>query len=297
MAQPLYLQIMDDLRRRIELGADLAPDTPRPAELGTESSAADDPANPLPAVLRPGARLPTELELCVAYQASRNTIREAVRRLTSQGLVATRQGQGTFVTRKIDPFVTYLSPRPAPDPATSGADPAVAAYLSEVGERPRQATHSAPDVRVVVPEPEVMNRLRLEAGSQVICRHQRRYIDGVPWSLQSTFYPREFVARGAEDLLMAKDIAGGAVRYLADTLGVQQAGLRDWITARNPDKNEQEFFEIAPDANVFVIFRTGFDQDMKPMRVTVNIFPVDRNQFIVDYGEVPDPQYGPDSDD
>ena len=47
---------------------------------------------------------------------------------------------------------------------------------------------------------------------------------------------------------------------------------------------------------MFVIFRTGFDQDKKPMRVTVTIFPADRNQFIVDFGDVPDPQYGPDAD-
>ena len=64
---------------------------------------------PAPAALRPGSRLPTELGLSDAYSASRNTIRDAIKRLTSQGLVETRPGQGTFVTRRIDPFVTVLS--------------------------------------------------------------------------------------------------------------------------------------------------------------------------------------------
>lgn len=27
------------------------------------------------------------------------------------------------------------------------------------------------------------------------------------------------------------------------------------------------------------------------MRVTITVYPADRNQFIVNYGDVPDPQY------
>jgi GntR family transcriptional regulator len=307
MAQPLYQRILEDLRKRIQLGASLRADSAQSAAAiavavagaggvtgaGGEAAAAGPDAS-LPAALRPGDRLPTEIELSEAYQVSRNTIREAIRRLTSQGLVETRQGQGTFVTRKIDPFVTYLSPPTNPANAVASVDPQQATYLSEVSERPRGATHTVPDVRMKVPELEVGNRLRLEPDVQVVCRHQMRYIDGIPWSLQTTFYPMELVTAGATSLLMAQDIKGGAVRYLADTLDIRQEGYRDWITARNPDKNEQEFFGIAHDATVFVIFRTGFDQHKRPMRVTVTIFPADRNQFIVDSGEVPDPQYGPD---
>jgi GntR family transcriptional regulator len=71
MAPPMYQHIADELRTRIESG-DLAP----------------------------GAQLPTELELREQYSASRNTIRDAVKRLTSLGLVETRPGQGTFVCRR-----------------------------------------------------------------------------------------------------------------------------------------------------------------------------------------------------
>lgn len=288
MAPPLYQRITEDLRKRIELGASVEHDSAQPAASEVDGSQ-------LPAILKPGTRLPTELELSETYKASRNTIREAIRRLTSQGLIETRQGQGTFVTRKIDPFVTYLSPLPRPDAATSSVDPHQAAYLSEVSERTREATHSLPDVRIVVPELEVANRLRLEPSAQAICRHQRRFIDDIPWSLQTTFFPMDFIP-GAPNLLMAQDIKGGTVHYLAETLSVRQVGQRDWITARNPDKNEQEFFGLTHDATVFVIYRTGFDQHKKPMRVTVTIFPADRNQFIVDSGDVPEPQYGPDTD-
>ena len=126
---------------------------------------------------------------------------------------------------------------------------------------------------------------------QVVSRHESRYIDGMPWSLQTSFYPMDFVTNGATHLLMAEDIREGTVHYLAESIGVRQVGFRDWITARVPDSNEQAFFGLSHDAIVFEIFRTGFDQTGTPLRVTVTVWPADRNQFIVNIGDVPDPNY------
>jgi GntR family transcriptional regulator len=51
------------------------------------------------------------------------------------------------------------------------------------------------------------------------------------------------------------------------------------------------FFGLAHDAAVFEVFRTGFDQTGTPLRVTVTVRPADRNQFIINVGNVPDPEY------
>ena len=42
-------------------------------------------------------RLPTESELCDEFNASRFTVREALRRLVEQGMVQRRQGAGSIV--------------------------------------------------------------------------------------------------------------------------------------------------------------------------------------------------------
>jgi DNA-binding GntR family transcriptional regulator len=47
-----------------------------------------------------GGRLPTEAELCVSYGVSRHTVREAIRRLTDQGLIARQPGVGSIVLRR-----------------------------------------------------------------------------------------------------------------------------------------------------------------------------------------------------
>jgi GntR family transcriptional regulator len=274
----MYMQIADDLRNRIELGATL------PTESG--DTAAVEPDGQLPAALPPGIQLPTELGLSDAYSASRNTIRDAIKRLASLGLVETRQGQGTFVTQKIDPFVTVLSTDPL---APTGAEGAT--YLSDVSSKDRRPRVTVPKVEIQTPTVEVGRRLRVPPRSQVVSRHQRRYIDEIPWSLQTSFYPMEFITKGATRLLMDEDIVDGTVRYLAEALDIRQVGYRDWITARSPDLNEQRFFGLAHDATVFEIFRTAFDQTGIPLRVTVTVFPTDRNQFIVNVGDVPDPSY------
>lgn len=282
MAQrPMYQQIADTIRRQIEEGQ-----------------------------LQPGEKLPTELELREKFSASRNTIRDAVKRLSALGLVETRPGQGTFVTVQADPFVTVLSSQPEPDLThagsgppreddsgvarqgdESGVDPEGAAYLSDVAKGHRKASKSTPRVEIQQPPKEVRNRLRVGPNAHVISRHQKRYIDDIPWSLQTSFYPMEFVTQGANQLLVAADIPEGIVRHLARTIGRQQKGYRDWITARQANDYEQAFFGIAPDAVVFELFRTAFDQNKEPMRVTVTVFPIDRNQFIYDAGDVPEPQY------
>ena len=51
-----------------------------------------------------------------------------------------------------------------------------------------------------------------------------RRIDQTPWSMQTTFYPMDFVTKnGATRLLMAENLREGMVRYL-ETLGIKQVG-------------------------------------------------------------------------
>lgn len=255
----MYQHIADTLRRRIEEGE-----------------------------LQRGQQLPTEFELRAEFNASRNTIRDAIKRLSGLGLVETRPGQGTFVTTKMDPFVTTLST----DAKSGFGGGEGATYLSEVSEEHRTPRMSNPRIEVQAPPPEVRRRLRLPEGAETVLRHQERFIDEIPWSLQTSFYPMDFIEKGAIKLLTADYIHPGTVAYLYSTIGIKQIGYRDWITGRQPNETEQRFFGIAHDAAVFELFRTAFDQNKDPMRVTVTVFPADRNQFIYDVGnDLPKPQY------
>jgi GntR family transcriptional regulator len=249
--QPMYRYIADDLRAKIMSGE-----------------------------LAPNAKLPTEGELSDQFEASRNTVREAIRRLTDAGLLESRPGQGTFVARKVNPFVTVLTA----DPKNGFGGGDTAAYLSEVRNKHREPSNSVPKVEVLTVSDEAATLLDIPRGSLVVARSQERYIDGIPWSRQTTLYLMDFITKGATNLLMAVDIEGGTVRYLADEIGIRQTGYRDWITGRLATEEEQAFFGIGHNAAVFVDSRVAFDQNNTPMRLTVTIYPIDRNQLIVNTG-------------
>jgi GntR family transcriptional regulator len=136
-------------------------------------------------------------------------------------------------------------------------------------------------------------RLRIPEGTQVVSRRQERFIDGTPWSLQTDFYPMALIARGADRLISAEAIPGGAVRYLRQALGLTQVGYRDRILVRSPDESESSFFELPDDASipVVVVMRTGYrasDEGPVPYRVAFTVLPSDRNQLVISSGEVPD---------
>lgn len=78
---PLYAQLHDELRDLIARG-DLAA----------------------------GERLPSESELARRFGVNRLTIRQALAELARAGLIVARQGIGTFVAQRSEPFVVELSP-------------------------------------------------------------------------------------------------------------------------------------------------------------------------------------------
>ncbi|MFZ4539006.1 GntR family transcriptional regulator [Propionivibrio sp.] len=58
--------------------------------------------------LKPGDRLPAERELAIELGVSRPSLREAIQKLASKGLVQSRQGGGTYVTDRLES--TFLDP-------------------------------------------------------------------------------------------------------------------------------------------------------------------------------------------
>jgi GntR family transcriptional regulator len=257
MPDPMWKQIAEDLRQKIEVG-----------EIG-----------------RDGQPLPTELELQAEYSASRNTVRDAIKWLVTRGMVYTRSGQGTFVAQIIDPFVTRLSSEIAP---TVSHD-ATARYSSEVASRSRRPTVSVPRVEIQRAAGLPAAELQLPEDASVVSRHQQRFIDGLPYSLQTTFYPMLLVERGAARLIQAEDIVNGAVSYLREAIGVVEVGWRQRIAVREPNANEAAFFNL-PDVGRIALFEfitTGYEKSGQPIRVTVTTYPTDRNQFVMTSGKIP----------
>lgn len=172
----------------------------------------------------------------------------------------------------LPPFVTTLSRKQS-------------AALREELESLPTAQSSPPRVTVLPASDELASQLRILPGEPVVVRHQRRWIDGAPWSLQTSYYPMRLVTRGAAELLETTEVSGGTDGYLENVLGVRQASRHDEIEARMPNPDEAAFFQLSADGRVPVleVTRIVLDANGHPFRLTVTSFPADRNR--VDYGE------------
>ena len=123
----------------------------------------------------------------------------------------------------------------------------------------------------------------------MVSRHQPRFIRAQSWALQTSFYPMWLVENGATELLQAVNMPNGTVWYLADKLDIRQAGWRDTVTVRAPNESETLFFKLPSDGRVSVIEtrRTAFDTQSRPVRLTVTVYPADRNKLAINVGQVP----------
>jgi GntR family transcriptional regulator len=247
MPDPIYKQIADSLQRDIETGK-----------------------------FAEGDQLPTEQEISEDWGASRSTVRDAIKQLTTKGLVEAHPGQGTFVRRKVTPIVTDLS---ATHDLGTGDE---AQYYIDVRRQQRAPRSTVPRVEIQPATKLVARELGLAPGSQVVLRHQQRFVDDEPYSLQTSFYPMQLVTvRGASRLIEAVDIKEGAVQYLRREFDIDQVGYRDVITVRTPESAEISFFKLPDDGHVAVLenFRTAYDQHGAPIRLTITVYPADRNWF------------------
>jgi len=135
----------------------------------------------------------------------------------------------------------------------------------------------------------VAEQLHLDEGALVVSRHQQTFIDGMPWSLQTNFYPMKLVEQGAHRLIEYGSIPEGATRYLEEILAIRQGGRRDEIKTRVPDRDETDVFGLPEDSRVpvFEISRAAFDERGNPFRLTIIIYPADRIRIVYEKAKLP----------
>ncbi len=128
----------------------------------------------------PGERLPTEQTLSGDYQASRATIRTALRDLDGQGLIAARRGSGTYVL--------------AAAAADVSADLRRLESLSETIKR--HGLEPTMEFRSVAIRPATENetvRLGLGAGAEVLATERALLVDGEVFAYSYDAIPRRLL--------------------------------------------------------------------------------------------------------
>src|SRR5438067_1293936 len=115
-------------------------------------------------IYAPGSQLPPEMELGKMLGVSRTIVRDALRFLQQDGLIARRQGIGTFVRK--NPILQNLS-----------VDYGTKEMIKSAGMVP-----STPHLRIQddTASPEIAKALGLEVGTPIVVIERVRAADGKP---------------------------------------------------------------------------------------------------------------------
>jgi len=225
--------------------------------------------------LSPGTRLGSEWRLAETYQTSRPTVRRAVAVLKAEGLVVTKQGQGTFVrsTPSVRLRLTGANYRRHREAGLAGFN----AQVIEQGQNPKQLLL---EVGIVEPPAEIAARLGVDEGAEVVVRRRLLLVNDEPVARCDSFYPYALVAGTA--ITQPARIRGGVLALIEDPAGpIRRSVARsvDELTSRLPTQPEAGQLRLSAGIPVIRVLRTIFDTTETVLEVQESIAAADKHEF------------------
>ena len=160
---------------------------------------------------RPGQQIPTEPQLCKAFDVSRITVRKAITDLVREGWLVKYQGKGTFVVS------SRARPAASLDMAQMRSQIADLAAITEVRDL---------RIEAVDPDEETQAALNLDGSARVQRATHIRMLRGVPLGLITTWVPLE-IAAGLEP----RDMSRYSMFELLGRAGLTLVDAEQWIGA------------------------------------------------------------------
>jgi DNA-binding GntR family transcriptional regulator len=245
-ARPLYEQVADALRRRIERGE-----------------------------LAPGASISSEAALQSEYQVSRDTVRKALTQLTHEGLLTSGQGR-TRQVRRNAPLRWALATLESRRELASAPDEAGDAWSRDVQRQGRRPAETI-ELAIVIPPAKVAELLRINSTHDVaVLRKRVRFVDDRPYQLADSYFPESIV----RDTPLMEPRSVYAPGGILASIGYQQARYFDEIAIRMPTPSESDRLDLPAGTPVAEVTRVGYVEDGTPVRVMISVAPGDRNILV-----------------
>ncbi|WNO72975.1 MULTISPECIES: GntR family transcriptional regulator [unclassified Streptomyces] len=203
----------------------------------------------------PGGALPLEGAIGEEYRVSRNTVRQALDLLRTEGLIERQPGVGTVVvSEKYSHGLDRLQ--------------GLAETLHEHGDVTNEVRTVGP---VTAPAP-VARRLGLGEHSDVLCIERLRRLNGLPLSLDLTYVPMD-LGTG----LLGCDLEHTDVFRLLESLAGQPLGTAEiTLEAVNADAHSAAVLEAPRGSAVLMLERLTHLADGRPVDLEFIRFRGDR---------------------
>jgi len=204
--------------------------------------------------------IPSEREFCKALNINRNTVRQAMNSLVSDGLLYKKKGVGTFVAKKNTKMNQPLLE--------------LASFTEYVLSQNMTPSSKIIELKITKASPEVSEALSCEAYDNVISLHRLRLADDLPMVIEKSYL----------DSVLCKRILNTDLNHeslydtLRNTCGLQLSHCHETIEFAYCDVDSSKHLDITPGAPVFLRTRTTYANTVA-VEYVVSQCRVDRFKF------------------
>lgn len=203
--------------------------------------------------------LPTQSELAAEFGASRMTVKKAVEILIIEGLIYSKQGNGTKVLNSS--FWNKKDSRVRLNNFNG--------LSKDLEGDSRVLSSQVVEFSVEFPNEEIAERLQIETNTPVYKIIRLRLLDGSPYVLEHTYMPCDLVPSLDEKVLLAS-----IYDYLINKLHLKFAGSYRNITADRPDDYDQKYLNCSVSDPVLQVEQAVYLENGRPIEYSRS-----RNRF------------------
>ncbi len=247
----------------LDLLASTPPDLADPGEAPVHARIADWLERQIVAGrLRPGDKLPTEVDIAAALGVSRMTLRQALASLAGKGLLESRRGRtgGNFVTRPRLDF--SLGGLPGFTEQMRQAHVAAGAVVVEARTRPAHTYER--------------DALRLRRGARVHEVVRVRSANGEPVALEETMLPAA-VFPG----LLGHDLTASLYELMRREYDRSPHSAEEVVEPVIATPDRARLLGVAEGAPLLMITRTSYTEDGVPVEFARDCFRPDRSRIVL----------------
>jgi GntR family transcriptional regulator, N-acetylglucosamine utilization regulator len=195
-------------------------------------------------------QIPSEAELCDAYNVSRTTVRKALDYLIFEGLLYRVQGKGTFVspTKVLGRYIQ----------STAG-------FWKDARNQGLNLKTEVIEQQIIEANASVAKALKIKEGTKVFNLVRLRSIDDVPVMLTPAFIPYDLCGG-----ILAEDLSNQSFyQVLQERFGVSLNHGTQLIEAQPCSEEDAGLLEIEPGTPILVTIGLMYDHDGRPVEFSI----------------------------
>lgn len=211
-----------------------------------------------------GEKIPSEMELAANFEVSRLTVRQAISQLVQEGLLTSKRGEGTFVTKNRSLIETF--------------DLEFTGFLDDLFYQVSKVVTKSAEISRVVPSKIIVEKLDLDDPQEkVICIKRVRFLSGRSFAYTVNYFPVEVGERIELEALYKKPL----LKILEQDLGYKFTEAFQTIEASFANHKVAKKLGVALGSPILFAERVMYVKKRKPIELVRTSYRGDLYKYIV----------------